>query len=104
MSVAEQFSADEMHHVFSKAYNGILLSPGQILFWDFHGQTLKAIVTGIQVVELASGQRQSSGRGGSQGGRFGILMGETEINFLKAGDSAIKIKQSAKKLDLLVAH
>ncbi|QRV87917.1 AAA family ATPase [Ceratobasidium sp. AG-Ba] len=96
--VAEQFSADEMSSSFVKAFNGQVFSPGQILVFDFHGITLKATVKGLQVVELAALQSKRATSAAPPGaGRFGILMDQTEVNFIKAGDSTIKIKSSARK-------
>ncbi|KAG9118300.1 transport between ER and Golgi ATPase protein, partial [Ceratobasidium sp. 392] len=97
--VAEQFSADEMSQSFLKAFNGQMFSPGQILVFDFHGITLKATVSGLQVVELAALQsKRSANAAPAPGGhRFGILMEQTEVNFIKAGDSSIKLKSSARK-------
>jgi len=97
--VPEQFSADEMSQSFLKAFNGQVFSQGQILVFDFHGITLKATVTGLQVVELAALQSKRSGNAGPApgAGRVGVLMAQTEVNFIKAGDSSIKIKSSARK-------
>ena len=81
---------------FVKAFSGIILAPGQFLVFDFHGQNLKAFVKGVGLLELADEQR----KGGQQGKRvdnMGILMDKTDVGFLKAGDSTIKIKSSSKK-------
>ncbi|CAE6443423.1 unnamed protein product [Rhizoctonia solani] len=95
--VDQQISADEMSTNF--AFNGQVFTPGQILVFDFHGITLKCIVTGLQVVELAAIQSKkgASGDAGPSAGRTGILMPQTEVNFIKAGDSTLKIKSSARK-------
>jgi vesicle-fusing ATPase len=92
----EAFSADEMSRNFLKAFSGIVFAPGQLLVFEFHGQNLKALVKGVGILELADEQR----RGGQQGRRqdnMGILMDKTDVGFLKAGDSPIKIKSSSKK-------
>ncbi|KAK4692974.1 vesicle-fusing ATPase, partial [Phenoliferia sp. Uapishka_3] len=86
----EQFSADEMSKVFSRAYDSLIFTPGQLLVFDFHGQNLKAVVKGIHNLSLGD-----SAHGG--GGKMGILTAQSEINFLKDPASAIKIKSSAKK-------
>ncbi|KAG8689851.1 transport between ER and Golgi ATPase protein [Ceratobasidium sp. 423] len=96
--VDQQISADEMSQNFVKAYNGQVFTPGQILVFDFHGITLKCIVTGLQVVELAAIQsKRGDANAGPSAGRTGILMPQTEVNFIKAGDSTLKIKSSARK-------
>ncbi|CAE7229796.1 unnamed protein product [Rhizoctonia solani] len=94
--VDQQVSADEMSQNFIKAYNGQVFTPGQILAFDFHGITLKCIVTGLQVVELAAIQSKRNDAGPSSA-RTGILMPQTEVNFIKTGDSTLKIKSSARK-------
>lgn len=86
--IAEQFSADEMAKNFVKALSGTILGIGEILVFDFHGQNLKAVVKGLSLVEL----------NGTQADRgMGILFDKTDLNIMKAGDSLIKIKSSAKK-------
>lgn len=110
MEVAEVFNADEMARNFLKAFDGIIFTPGQFLVFEFHGHNLKVVVKGVGMLELADEQR----RGGQQGQRpaadMGILMDGTDVGFLKAGDSAIKIKSSAKKyvpsssLDFIFIH
>ena len=87
MEIAEQFSTDEMAHNFLKAFNGMIFAIGEILVFDFHGQNLKAVVKGLNTVEINSG--------GPTG--MGILFEKSDINFIKAGDSLIKLKSSSKK-------
>lgn len=97
--IGEQFSADEMARNFLKAFGGIVMSVDEILVFEFHGQNLKATVKSVSVLDLADEQR----RGGLDGPRsvnheyIGILMDKTDVTFMKAPDSAIKIKSSAKK-------
>lgn len=97
--IAEQFSADEMARNFIKAFNGIVMSSDEVIVFEFHGQNLKATIKGVSVLDLADEQR----RGAPQGQRsvnheyVGILMDKTDVTFMKAPDSAIKIKSSAKK-------
>lgn len=96
VEVSEAFNADEMAKNFVKAFNGIVFAPSQFLVFEFHGHNLKAVVKGVGLLELADEQR----RGGGQGQRqenMGILMDKSDVGFMKAGDSPIKIKSSAKK-------
>lgn len=90
--IAEAFSADEMAKNFIRAYNGIMLSVGQLLIFEFHGQNLKLQIVGLQTVELVNAPPVHG-----QGASSGVLMENTDVTFIKAGDSAIKIKSSAKK-------
>jgi vesicle-fusing ATPase len=87
-----------MSRNFIKAFNGLVFSPSQILVFDFHGQNLNAVVKGIGHIELAANQQKpGSGRSAAPAGAFGILMEQTDVNWMKAPDSAIKIKNSARK-------
>ncbi|PSR93809.1 hypothetical protein PHLCEN_2v4704 [Hermanssonia centrifuga] len=92
--IAESFSADEMERNFLKAYNGILFTVGQLLVFEFHGQNLKVQVKGLSTVELADGQRRG---GASASTNLGVLMEKTQVTFIKAADSTIKLKSSGKK-------
>ncbi|KDQ08889.1 hypothetical protein BOTBODRAFT_37587 [Botryobasidium botryosum FD-172 SS1] len=94
--VAEQFDADEMQRNFIKAFNSQIFSTTQLLVFDFHGVNLKATVKGLSLLELASNQNKNA-KPSAHAGDMGILMEKTDINFIKAGDSQIKIKSSAKK-------
>ncbi|GAA5874930.1 hypothetical protein JCM8547_003614, partial [Rhodosporidiobolus lusitaniae] len=85
------YSADELQSVFVRAYEGLILTVGQPLVFDFHGQNLRATVKGLHTLGLSE-------KGGAPGGgRTGIVTGQTEVNFVKDPQSAIKIKSSAKK-------
>lgn len=94
LEIAEAFSADEMVSNFMRAYAGTIFATGQLFNFEFHGQNLKAYVKGVQLVELATEQRRGPA---SSLQDAGILMEKTDINFIKAGGSGIKIKSSAKK-------
>lgn len=96
IEVAEVFSMDEMSKNFLKAFNGIIFTPGQFFVFEFHGHNLKVTVKGLSLLELADEQRHG-GRDGQRQENMGVLMDRTDVGFLKAGDSAIKIKSSAKK-------
>ena len=90
--IAEAFSADEMAQNFLRSHNGVVFSVGQLLIFDFHGQMLKLQVVGLQTVELMNAPPSQG-----QSGQSGVLMEKTDITFLKAADSSIKLKSSAKK-------
>ena len=91
--VEEAFSADEISKVFVKAYAGILVSINEPLVFEFRGHNLKAVTKGLTLLELADTQHGGQSRFPGSG----ILMDKTDVSFTKAGDSAIKIKSSAKK-------
>ncbi|KAH9899510.1 AAA-domain-containing protein [Cubamyces lactineus] len=87
--IAEAFSADEMAKNFVRAYNGVVFAAGEILLFEFHGQMLKVVVKGVQIVELPGKQPDAT--------HYGVVMEKTDVTFMKAPDSAIKLKSSAKK-------
>ncbi|KAF8574203.1 AAA-domain-containing protein [Ramaria rubella] len=96
LEIAEQYSADEMTKNFIRAFSRQIFSLDQQLVFDFHGQNLKAIVKGLNILELAEGQqkRRTAANAPLQ---MGVLMEQTDVVFIKATDSRIKIKSSAKK-------
>ncbi|KAH9938024.1 vesicular-fusion protein SEC18 [Fomitopsis serialis] len=94
---AEQFSADEMARNFIKAFSGIVLAVGEILVFEFHGQNLKAVVKGLHAVDLPSKGGATEGQHAHTHHPHGVVMEKTDITFIKASDSSIKIKSSAKK-------
>lgn len=96
--IAEQFSADEMASNFIRGFSGIIFAVGEVLVFEFHGQNLKATVKGVHTLELADKQR----RGGGGPAHAGILMEKTDVTFIKAPDSAIKLKSSARKYVVLI--
>jgi vesicle-fusing ATPase len=97
--IAEVFSADEMGRTFLKAFSGLIFATGQYLVFEYHGQNLKATIKALSVAELADEQRRGGQRGqpSATPQNMGIMMDRTDVTIMKAGDSAIKIKSSAKK-------
>lgn len=95
----EQFSADDMVKIFLKAFSGIIMGVDESIAFEFRGVPLKGTVKSVSVLELADEQRRGVRGGGGANGRrdSGILMEKTDVNFLKAPDSSIKLKSSAKK-------
>jgi vesicle-fusing ATPase len=98
---AEEFSVDDMSKIFLTAFSGIIMAVGESIAFEYRGVPLKGTVVSLSVLQLADEQR-SSHRGGSGGSRkdSGILMEKTDVNFLKASDSPIRLKSSAKKFVL----
>lgn len=91
----EEYSADDLTKLFVRNHNGIVLSTGQVVLFEYHGKNIKGIVQGVDVLELADEQLKMGHSAGSQG--FGVVMDKTDINFSKSPGSAIKLKSSAKK-------
>lgn len=77
---------------FLRAYNGVIFSVGEYLIFDFHGQNLRLHVKGLQTVDLMNAPPTQG-----QTGTSGVLMEKTDVTFMKAADSSIKLKSSAKK-------
>ncbi len=98
LQIAEQFAADDISKNIIKSYPGQMFGMNQIITLDFHGQTLRATVKGMQILELAQVQRKDSKRPtGAVGATMGILMEQTDVTIIKDPASHIKIKASAKK-------
>lgn len=95
--VAEQYSADEMAHNFIKGFNGIVIAVGEILVFEFHGQNLKAVVKGLHNLELPPRAGVTEPRRAHAHVPHGVLMEKTDVTFIKAADSSVKIKSSARK-------
>lgn len=92
-----------------QAFESHIFTVGQLLVFEFHGQNLKAVVRGVNVAELQQLDKGSSGGAppsgaGALGGDKGILMAQTQINFLRAPDSSIKIKASGKRYVCAFPH
>ncbi|KAK7062091.1 P-loop containing nucleoside triphosphate hydrolase protein [Favolaschia claudopus] len=98
----DAYSADELARNFIKAFNGLVITVGELMIFDYHGQNLKVTVRGLSVLELADEQRGGGGRGHSGYGPnprdYGIIMEKTDITMMKSAEAnGINIKSSAKK-------
>lgn len=92
----DPYSADDISRNFVKIFNGVVFAPGEMLTFDFKGEKLKMIVVSMSLVELPD--TQNSARFGKQPHmEMGVVMDRTDVTVMKAGDSMIKIKSSAKK-------
>lgn len=90
------YSADEMTKHFVKVFNGVIMSADETIIFEYHGQNLKGTIKGISLLELADEQRRGA-TGGARHLPGGIVMEKTDVTFMKAADSTIKLKSSAKK-------
>jgi vesicle-fusing ATPase len=103
MEATEQYDADEMARNFLRAFDAHIFTTGQLLVFEFHGQTLRAAVTGVSVVEAdqlpKSGSKNAPPPVPPRGHAVqrGILISQTQINFMQAADSTLKIKASGKR-------
>jgi len=84
-AISEVFSADEMQGIFTRVFENHVLSVGQILVFEFHGQNLRATVRGLSPID-GSGMQDK-----------GLVVEQTQINFLKSPNSIIQIKASGKR-------
>lgn len=98
----QPFDAAEMGTNFARAFENHIFTTGQLLVFEFRGIRLKLTVRGVDVVELHEIQQQQ--RGGApqqshQSGRAdrGILIAQTQINFVSAPDAGVKIKASGNR-------
>lgn len=103
IEATEQYDADEMARNFLRAFDKHIFTSGQLLVFEFHGQTLKAAVTGVSVVDADQLPKAGSknvpppppARG--QTLQRGILISQTQVNFFQAPDTTLKIKASGKR-------
>ncbi|KAF8841604.1 AAA-domain-containing protein [Paxillus ammoniavirescens] len=94
---AVPYDVDEMTQKFLNAYSGLVFTPGSILIVDFKGDKLKLVVASLGLLELADGQRGGTQRHAPRQIEMGVLMSKTDITIMKAGDSPMKLKTSAKR-------
>ncbi|PWZ03287.1 AAA-domain-containing protein [Testicularia cyperi] len=100
------FDADEMQRNFVRAFENQIFTVGQLLVFEFKGLNLKATVRGVEVVELhevqqrsgaqAQQQQQQSGQHVSRSDK-GILIAQTQVNFVAAPEGGVKIKASGNR-------
>lgn len=90
VDVAEVYLADDMAKNFTKAFNGIAMSTEQQIAFEYHGQPLKGTIKAVVLLEVP-------GNPASIILNTGIISPGTDVTFMKAPDSSIKIKSSSKK-------
>ena len=82
---------EDLSRIFTNAYDGLLVSVGHLLVFDFNGVNFKAVVKGVGNINL-------DGDAAPGAIKMGIVTRETEINWMKDPSSSVKIQGSAKKL------
>ncbi|KAH9051793.1 hypothetical protein EDB87DRAFT_1836189 [Lactarius vividus] len=96
LDIAEVFSVDDMCAAFVREYGGIVITIGQTLVFEYHGQNLRCVIKNVGV--LAAEQRRGGVTGG---GRLrtdsGIIMEKTDVAFVKDWQSKIRFKASMRK-------
>lgn len=85
MAVPDLFDSDEMQATFQTAFTAHLLSPGQILVFEFHGHNLRATVRGLSSMDQVPGSE------------LGLVTPQTQINFFQAPNSPLQLKASGKR-------
>ncbi|KAF7332361.1 hypothetical protein MKEN_00117800 [Mycena kentingensis (nom. inval.)] len=96
----EPIPADDLAQAFLRAFNGMVISTGQPIIFDFRGQALKVTAKGLSTLELADEQRGGGRRAqyGPDPTSYGILMDKTDLTVMKSNDhNGLLIKSSAKK-------
>jgi hypothetical protein len=75
------------------------MSTNESIAFEYHGQNIKGTIKGLSLLELADEQRgRAPGSDPSKSQQnYGIIMDKTDVTIMKAPDSLIKIKASAKK-------
>ncbi|SPO35363.1 probable SEC18 - vesicular-fusion protein, functional homolog of NSF [Pseudozyma flocculosa] len=97
--VSESFDADEMAKNFLRAFDSHIFTVGQLLVFEFRGMNLKATVKGVNVVELHQVQQKGKVPDSAPPGRAdkGILIAQTDVNFMSSPDGGVKIKASGRR-------
>ena len=88
---SEQFSADDMTRHFIQVFSGQMFGVRQTASFDYRGHGIRAVIKGMQVLDLSHNEANK------KGATMGILVEETDVTFMKAADSHMKLKASAKK-------
>ncbi|CCA70665.1 related to SEC18-Vesicular-fusion protein, functional homolog of NSF [Serendipita indica DSM 11827] len=83
--VDDVFSIDDLSDFIHRQFDRMMFSPDQVLYFEYHGHKLKATVRATQNVGVAPREG------------YGQLDSATDITIMKAADSGIKFKSSAKK-------
>jgi len=92
--VGEVYLADDMAKNFIKAFNGIAMSTEQQIAFEYHGQPLKGTIKAVVLLEVPGNPAPIIQN-------TGIISSNTDVTFMKAPDSSIKIKSSGKKSVLI---
>ncbi|RKP08948.1 P-loop containing nucleoside triphosphate hydrolase protein, partial [Thamnocephalis sphaerospora] len=98
----DHFDAEKMSALFAKNYANQVLTIGQQLVFDFNGVNLLAVVRGLELLDMdamhmGGGSMEHHGSGDKGSVQRGVITQETSINFAKAPDSSIRLKNSARK-------
>lgn len=99
----QAYDTDEMAKRFTRAFENHIFTVGQLLVFEFKGMNMKAVVTGVDVVELHEIQGGNNAPPGKHGASHqsqsdrGILIAQTQVNFAAAQNGGVKLKASANR-------
>ncbi|GAC96960.1 hypothetical protein PHSY_004544 [Pseudozyma hubeiensis SY62] len=100
----QAYDTDEMAKRFTRAFENHIFTVGQLLVFEFKGMNMKAVVKGVDVVELH--EIQGGGKAAPPGGHGaphqsrsdrGILIAQTQVNFSATQNGGIKLKASGNR-------
>jgi len=92
------YDQDKLAAIFQKNFENQIFAPGQQLLMDAMGIVLRMVVRTVQLVDLSMmGSEPTSGAPLSDPNARGILVPQTQINFVKDARSDIQIKASNKQ-------
>lgn len=87
-----------MEAAFRKSFDGLMMSVGQPIIFNYERKNLLAVVKKVSLVSLMSFEKEGGAGGGDKDGRMGVLVGpQTEVTFQRNEGSMLKIKSSSKK-------
>lgn len=85
------YEQDKLAHIFKKSFHDRIFTPGQLFAMDVGGVNFKATVRHTQVVDVGdfNGNRGENKRG--------IVVTQTEVNFVKASNSIMQLKGGSNR-------
>ncbi|ORY49371.1 AAA-domain-containing protein [Rhizoclosmatium globosum] len=95
----ETFDGEDMSKTLLQSFNGLMLTVGQKIIFDYHGFNFQGAVMSVDTVDfktMQAGQAASCSPRPTWPRFRGILMNETQINLSKSPDSSIKLKGGSK--------
>ncbi|KAI9295448.1 vesicular-fusion protein SEC18 [Neoconidiobolus thromboides FSU 785] len=89
--VNSELDVEKMAQIFIKNFKSHIFSNGQIFLFEFQGILFKLKVVAVHVVDLQSLGFENQESSGSKG-NSGILLEQSNVKFLKASGSNLKLK------------
>lgn len=95
LDIKDEFDTADMAKAFHTVFRAQVFTKGQLLAFEFRGINLSVTINDVQLVDLDALRKGTSAAapGNAAASNYrGILMPQTNINFVKAPDSSIRLK------------